>query len=65
MKFLASLLFNLKALEFGAFFACFHLFRYLKVVQLFQNCTEIFRFHQAFKQQKPFEDSPSGFKISF
>ena len=35
MKSLASPVFNLlKALEFGAFFACFHLFRYLKVVQL-------------------------------
>ena len=61
----ASLLFNLKALEFGAFFACFHLFRYFKVVQLFQNCAETFRFQQAFKEKKPFEDSPSGFKISF
>ena len=65
MKSLARPVFNLKALEFGAFFACFHLFRYLKVVQLFQNCAETFRFQQAFKQKKPFEDSPSGFKISF
>ena len=65
MKSLASPVFNLKALEFGAFFACFHLFRYLKVVQLFQNWAETFRFQQAFKQKKPFEDSPSGFKISF
>ena len=53
MKSLASPVFNLKALEFGAFFACFHLFRYLKVVQLFQNCAETFRFQQAFKQKKP------------
>ena len=42
----------LKALEFGAFFAFFHLFRYLKVVQLFQNCAETFHFQQAFKQKK-------------
>ena len=65
MKSLASPVFNLKALEFGAFFAFFHLFRYLKVVQLFQNGAETFHFEQAFKQKKPFEDSPSGFKISF
>ena len=66
MKSLASPVFNLKALEFGAFFSCFHLFRYVKVVQLFQNCAETFRFQQAFKQKKkPFEDNPSGFKISF
>ena len=51
MKSLASLVFNLKALEFGAFFACFYLFRYLKVVQLFQYCAETFRFQQAFKQK--------------
>ena len=65
MKSLASPVFNLKALEFGAFFACFHLFRYLKVVPFFQNCAGTFRFQQAFKQKNPFEDSPSGFKISF
>ena len=65
MKYLASPVFNLEALEFGAFFACFHLFRYLKVVQPFQNCAETFPFQQALKQKKPFEDSPSGFKISF
>ena len=32
---LARLVFNLKAIEFGAFFAYFHLFRHLKVIQLF------------------------------
>ena len=52
MKSLASPVFNLKALEFGAFFAFFHLFRYLKVVQLFQNCAKTLRFQQAFKQKK-------------
>ena len=44
--------FNLKALEFGAIFAHFHLFRYLKVVQLFQNCAKTFCFQPAFKQKK-------------
>ena len=32
---LARPVFNLKAIEFGAFFAYFHLFRHLKVVQIF------------------------------
>ena len=35
--FLASLVFNLKAIEFGGFFAFFHLFRDLKVMQRFQK----------------------------
>ena len=61
---LASPVFNLKALEFGAFLAYFHLFRYLKEIQLSQNCAKTFQFQQAFRQ-KPFEASPSGFKISF
>ena len=46
MKSLASPVFKLKALEFGPFFAYFYLFRYLKVVQLFQNCAETFRFNK-------------------
>ena len=29
--------FNLKAIEFGSFFAYFHLFRHLKVIKLFQK----------------------------
>ena len=61
MKSLASPVFNLKALEFGAFFACFRLFRY--------NFSKIVPKHLVFNklstQKKPFEDSPSGFKISF
>ena len=65
MKSFASPDFNLQALEFGAFFAYLYLFRYLKVVQLFQICAKTFRLQQAFEQKKPFEDSPSGFKISF
>ena len=51
MRSLASPDFNLKALEFGAFFAHFHLLRYLKVVQLFQNCAKTFCFQPAFKQK--------------
>ena len=57
--------FNLKAIEFGAFFAYFHLFRHLKVIQFFQKYAKTFYFRQAFRQIKPFEDSPSGFKIRF
>ena len=34
---LARPVFNLKAMEFGAFFAYFHLFRHLKVIQPFQK----------------------------
>ena len=49
MKSLASPVFNLKGLEFGAFFAYFHLFWYLKIVQLCQNCADTFHFRQAFR----------------
>ena len=62
---LARPVFNLKAIEFGPFFAYFHLFGYLKVIQPFQKYAETFYFRQAFRQKKPFEDSPSGFKIRF
>ena len=37
---------NLKALEFKAFCACFH----LKVVQLLHNCADAFHFRHAFRQ---------------
>ena len=104
--------FNLKAIEFGAFFEFFHLFRHLKVsqrkrsrqtsccyshnlifalfssvavqreqrknqeqgniykdlkvIQIFQKHAKTFYFRQAIRQKKkPFEDSPSGFKIRF
>ena len=57
--------FNLKAIEFGSFFAYFHLFWHLKVIQPFQKYAKTFYFRQAFRQKKPFEDSPSGFKIRF
>ena len=35
---------RLKAIEFGAFFAYFHLFRHLKVVQIFQKYVKTFYF---------------------
>ena len=62
---LAGLVFNLKAIEFGAFFAYVHLFRHLKEIQLFQKYVKTFCFWQAFRHKKPFEDCPSGFKIRF
>ena len=37
--------FNLKAIEFGAFFAYFHLFRHLKVIQIFQKYAKNFIFN--------------------
>ena len=49
---LSGLVFNLKAIEFGAFFAYFHLFRHLKVMQLFQKYAKTFYFRQAFRQKK-------------
>ena len=45
-------LFNLKAIEFGAFFAYFHLFRHLKVIQIFQKYAKKIYFRQAFRQKK-------------
>ena len=62
---LAKPVFNLKAIEFGAFFAYFYLFRHLRMIQLFQKYDKTLYFRQAFRQKKPFEDSPSGFKIRF
>ena len=41
---LARPVFNLKAIEFGSFFAYFHLFRHLKVIQPFQNMLKHFIF---------------------
>ena len=61
---LSRLVFNLKAIEFGAFFAYFYLFRHLKVIQLFQKYAKTF-FDKLSDKKKPFEDSPSGFKIRF
>ena len=44
--------FNLKAIEFGAFFEFFHLFRHLKVIQIFQKHAKTFYFRQAIRQKK-------------
>ena len=45
MKSLAKPVVSLiKAFELGAFFAYFHLFRYLKMIQNFQNCAKTFPF---------------------
>ena len=49
---LARPVFNLKAIEFGALLAYFHLFRHLKVIQLFQKNAKTFYFWQAFKHKK-------------
>ena len=39
---LARPVFNLKAVEFWSFFANFHLFRHLKVIQTFQKYAKTF-----------------------
>ena len=41
---LSRLVFNLKAIEFVAFFAYFNLFWHLKVIQLFQKYAKTFYF---------------------
>ena len=49
---LARPVFNLKAIEFGSFFAYFHLFRHLKVIQRFQKYAKTLYLRQAFRQKK-------------
>ena len=49
---LARPVFNLKAIKFGAFFAYFHLFRQLKVIQLFQKYAKTFYFSTSFQPKK-------------
>ena len=44
--------FNLKAIELGAFFAYFHLFRHLKVIQLFQKYAKTFYYDKLSDQKK-------------
>ena len=61
---LARPVFN-KSDRIWSFFAYLHLFRHLKVIQSFQKYAKTLYFGQAFRQKKPFEDSPSGFKIRF
>ena len=62
---LARPVFNLKAIEFGAFFAYFHLIWHLKVIQPFQKYAKTFFFDKLSHKKKPFGDSPSGFEIRF
>ena len=47
--FLARPVFNLKAIEFGAVFAYFHLSRHLKVMQLFKNTCQYILFSTNFQ----------------
>ena len=49
---LARPVFNLKAIEFGAFFAYFHLFRNLKRIQLFQKYAKTFYFDKLSDKKK-------------
>ena len=56
---LASPVLNFKAIEFGAFFAYFHLFLDLKVIQLFKKHAKTSTF--SFRQKRLSE----GFKIRF
>ena len=49
---LARPVFNLKAIEFGSFFAYFHLSRHLKVIQLFQKCAKNILFSTSFQTKK-------------
>ena len=62
---LARLVFNLKAIEFRAFFASFTFLGTLKWYNFSKYMPKQFFFRQAFRQKKPFEDSPSGYKIRF
>ena len=52
---LARPIFNLKEIELGHFSL---IFRHLKVIQLFHKKSQNIFFRQAFRQKKPFEDSP-------
>ena len=49
---LARPVFNLKAIEFGAFFGYFHLFRHLKGIQLFQKYAKNILFSTTFQTKK-------------
>ena len=62
---LASPVFNLKAIEFGAFFAYFHLFRHLKGIQLFQKHAKKFCFQQAFRQKNHLKIALQVSKLGF
>ena len=57
--------FNLKAIEFGSFFAFFHLFRHLKVIQIFQKYAKTFYFRQAFRQKNRLKIAIQVSKLGF
>ena len=63
-KSMARPVFNLKAIELGAFFAFFHLLGPLKWYNISKNVPKHFIFDKL-SDKKPFEDGPSGFKIRF
>ena len=44
--------FNLKAIELGAFFTYFHLFRHLKGIQIFQKICQKNLFSTSFQTKK-------------
>ena len=59
--------FNLKAIEFGAFFA-FFFFTFLGTLKWYKFSKIVpkhFLFGKLSDKKKPFGDGPSGFKISF
>ena len=60
---LARPVFNLKAIEFGAIFAFFHLLGTLKWYNFSKNMPKQFIFDKL--SDKKIEDSPSGYKIRF
>ena len=57
--------FNLKAIEFGAFFAYFHLFRHLKVIQIFQKYAKTLYFPKAFRQKNRLKIALQVSKLGF
>ena len=65
MKSLASPVFNLKALEFGAFSPVFTFLGTLEWYNFSKIVPKHFVFNKRSNKKKPFEDSHSGFKISF
>ena len=61
---LARPVFNLKAIEFGAFFAYFDFLGTLRY-NFSKSMPKHFIFDKLSDKKNPFEDSPSGFKIRF
>ena len=62
---LARPVFKLKAIESGAIFAYFHLFRHLKVIQFFQKYAKTFYFRQAFSQKNHLKIALQLSKLGF